>query len=63
MLTKLRPVDQLRSILIQNQGYDNIEVESFFKLHKADQACATCLILICSGLAVDNQVSVIMISA
>ncbi|XP_067928624.1 nuclear pore complex protein Nup155-like [Watersipora subatra] len=56
ILDKLRPVDQLRSLLIQNQGYDNRDVEAFFKLHKADQACATCLIIICSGLAIDAQV-------
>ena len=55
-MNKLRPVDQLRSLLVQNQGYDNRDVEAFFKLHTTDQACATCLILICSGRAIDAQV-------
>ena len=54
---KLRPVDQLRLLLVKNQGYDNLETEAFFKLHRPEQACATCLILMCSGLGVDAQVS------
>lgn len=54
---KLRPVDQLRSLLVKNQGYENHEVAAFFTLQRPAQACATCLILICSGLAIDAQVS------
>ena len=54
---KLRPVDQLRHLLVTNQGAVNPHVEAFFKLHGVDQACATCLILICSQLAIDTQVS------
>lgn len=52
----LRPVDQLRNLLISYQGYDNPYVGAFFRQHKAEQACATCLILICSKLAIDVQV-------
>ncbi|XP_064606018.1 nuclear pore complex protein Nup155-like [Liolophura sinensis] len=53
---KMRPVDQLRQILMDKQGPDNEEVKAFFKLHKVDQACATCLLLACSKLHVDQQV-------
>ncbi|CAC5400979.1 NUP155 [Mytilus coruscus] len=57
ILTKLRPVDQLRMLLIEYQGPDADEVKGFFRLHKIEQACATCLILACSRIAADQQVS------
>ncbi|XP_076083087.1 nuclear pore complex protein Nup155-like isoform X1 [Mytilus galloprovincialis] len=57
ILTKLRPVDQLRLLLIEYQGPDAEEVKGFFRLHKIEQACATCLILACSRIAADQQVS------
>ncbi|CAG2238962.1 NUP155 [Mytilus edulis] len=57
ILTKLRPVDQLRLLLIEYQGPDADEVKGFFRLHKIEQACATCLILACSRIAADQQVS------
>ncbi|XP_013406007.1 nuclear pore complex protein Nup155 [Lingula anatina] len=57
LMNKLRPVDQLRQLLLNNNGPDSEEVKAFFKLHRADQACATCLILACSKLAVDKQVA------
>ena len=34
ILTKLRPVDQLRLLLIDSQGPDAEEVKGFFRLHK-----------------------------
>lgn len=55
---KLRPVDQLRHLLVSNAGGDGEEIERFFKLHQEDQACATCLILACSTAACDREVSV-----
>uniref|UniRef100_A0A8C0USQ3 Nucleoporin 155 n=1 Tax=Cyanistes caeruleus TaxID=156563 RepID=A0A8C0USQ3_CYACU len=57
MFHKLRPVDQLRHLLVSNTGGDGEEIERFFKLHQEDQACATCLILACSSAACDREVS------
>ncbi|XP_033636336.1 nuclear pore complex protein Nup155-like [Asterias rubens] len=57
LVNKLRPVDQLRQLMLNNMGPDNPVVESFFKLHKEDQACATCLILACSRASSDVQVT------
>ncbi|KAK3089178.1 hypothetical protein FSP39_001520 [Pinctada imbricata] len=57
IFSKLRPVDQLRQLLIDYQGPDSEEVKGFFRLHKLEQACATCLILACSRLQADQQVS------
>uniref|UniRef100_A0A4X2JYW2 Nucleoporin 155 n=1 Tax=Vombatus ursinus TaxID=29139 RepID=A0A4X2JYW2_VOMUR len=57
MFHKLRPVDQLRHLLVSNLGGDGEEIERFFKLHQEDQACATCLILACSTAACDREVS------
>ncbi|NXC89374.1 NU155 protein, partial [Cercotrichas coryphoeus] len=57
MFQKLRPVDQLRHLLVSNTGGDGEEIERFFKLHQEDQACATCLILACSNAACDREVS------
>ncbi|NXH21655.1 NU155 protein, partial [Bucco capensis] len=57
MFHKLRPVDQLRHLLVSNAGGDGEEIERFFKLHQEDQACATCLILACSNTACDREVS------
>ncbi|KAE8636462.1 hypothetical protein XENTR_v10003006 [Xenopus tropicalis] len=54
---KLRPVDQLRHLLVSNSGGDGEEIERFFKLHQENQACATCLILACSTAASDREVS------
>ncbi|XP_026721600.1 nuclear pore complex protein Nup155 isoform X2 [Athene cunicularia] len=57
MFHKLRPVDQLRHLLVSNAGGDGEDIERFFKLHQEDQACATCLILACSNAACDSEVS------
>ncbi|NXN93474.1 NU155 protein, partial [Rhinopomastus cyanomelas] len=57
MFHKLRPVDQLRYLLVSNASGEGEEIERFFKLHQEDQACATCLILACSNAASDREVS------
>ncbi|XP_050400754.1 nuclear pore complex protein Nup155 isoform X1 [Patella vulgata] len=56
---KLRPVEQLQQLLIDSQGPDSEEVKGFFRLHRVEQACATCLILACSSRrsAADPKVS------
>ncbi|XP_051972803.1 nuclear pore complex protein Nup155 [Xyrauchen texanus] len=55
---KLRPVDQLRHLLVSSAGGESEEIERFFKLHREEQACATALILACSCAASDREVSV-----
>lgn len=55
---KLRPVDQLRHLLVSSCGGESVEIERFFKLHREEQACATALILACSSSASDREVSV-----
>uniref|UniRef100_A0A4W4F518 Nuclear pore complex protein Nup155 n=1 Tax=Electrophorus electricus TaxID=8005 RepID=A0A4W4F518_ELEEL len=55
---KLRPVDQLRHLLVSSGGGESEEIERFFKLHKEEQACATALILACSSAACDREISV-----
>ncbi|XP_077593102.1 nuclear pore complex protein Nup155 isoform X2 [Stigmatopora nigra] len=54
---KLRPVDQLRHLLVSCAGGESEEIERFFKLHREEQACATALILACSKAACDREVS------
>uniref|UniRef100_A0A672ZBQ6 Nuclear pore complex protein Nup155 n=1 Tax=Sphaeramia orbicularis TaxID=375764 RepID=A0A672ZBQ6_9TELE len=54
---KLRPVDQLRHLLVSCAGGESEEIERFFKLHREEQACATSLILACSRAASDREVS------
>ncbi|XP_051907367.1 nuclear pore complex protein Nup155 [Hippocampus zosterae] len=54
---KLRPVDQLRHLLVSCAGGESEEIERFFKLHREEQACATALILACSNVACDREVS------
>lgn len=54
---KLRPVDQLRHLLVSCAGGESEEIERFFKLHREEQACATSLILACSTAACDREVS------
>ncbi|XP_014679572.1 PREDICTED: nuclear pore complex protein Nup155-like, partial [Priapulus caudatus] len=52
----LRPVDQLKQLLVRNSGPDCEAVKAFFTLHQEAQAAATALILACSKAAVDQQV-------
>ncbi|XP_048876664.1 nuclear pore complex protein Nup155 [Brienomyrus brachyistius] len=54
---KLRPVDQLRHLLVSSGGGEGEEIDRFFKLHREEQACATALILACSSSACDREVS------
>ncbi|XP_046901135.1 nuclear pore complex protein Nup155 isoform X1 [Hypomesus transpacificus] len=54
---KLRPVDQLRHLLVSGAGGESDEMERFFKLHREQHACATALILACSSAACDREVS------
>ncbi|XP_037120775.1 nuclear pore complex protein Nup155 [Syngnathus acus] len=54
---KLRPVDQLRHLLVSCAGGESEEIERFFKLHREEQACATALILACSNEACNREVS------
>ncbi|XP_017489429.1 PREDICTED: nuclear pore complex protein Nup155-like [Rhagoletis zephyria] len=48
---KPRIVDQLKQLLMENQGYDNEAVKSFFLLHSSPQtnACAVALIIACDS--------------
>ncbi|XP_074610935.1 nuclear pore complex protein Nup155-like [Acropora palmata] len=57
LFTTYRPVEQLRQLLLHSQGYDSEAVQAFFKLHREDQACATCLVLACSPQTSQKQVS------
>ncbi|XP_057697653.1 nuclear pore complex protein Nup155-like isoform X3 [Corythoichthys intestinalis] len=54
---KLRPVDQLRHLLVSSAGGESEEIERFFKLDRGKQACVTALILACSKAACDGVVS------
>lgn len=54
---KLRPVDQLRHLLVSGAGGESEDIERFFKLHREEQACGTALILACSSAACDREVS------
>lgn len=57
IIVKLQPVDQLRQLLVDNQGPECEAVKSFFSLLKEPQACAVSLILACSQHPQDKQVS------
>ncbi|XP_063962394.1 nuclear pore complex protein Nup155-like [Lytechinus pictus] len=57
IISRLRPVDQLRQLMLNNMGPKCPAVENFFKLHKEDQACATCLILACSTASSDQTIA------
>ncbi|BFZ16747.1 hypothetical protein BsWGS_19786 [Bradybaena similaris] len=57
IIQKLRPLEQLRQLMIECGGPDAEQVKAFFRLHKLDQACATCLVLACSRSSTDQQVS------
>uniref|UniRef100_A0A2C9M6L4 Nucleoporin Nup133/Nup155-like N-terminal domain-containing protein n=1 Tax=Biomphalaria glabrata TaxID=6526 RepID=A0A2C9M6L4_BIOGL len=54
---KLRPLEQLRRLLIECGGPDAEQVKAFFRLHRIEQACATTLVLACSRSPADQQVS------
>lgn len=45
IISKLRPVDHLKQLLLESNGPDAEPIKAFFQLHGDAQACATCLIL------------------
>ncbi|KAM7443523.1 hypothetical protein ABFA07_007737 [Porites harrisoni] len=57
LFTTYRPVEQLCQLLLHSQGFDSDAVQAFFKLHKEDQACATCLVLACGATGTQQQVA------
>ena len=57
IVSKLRPVDHLRQLLIDNGGPDNDVIKAFFGLHNETQAAATCLVLATSQAIKDTQVA------
>lgn len=57
IITKPRPVDLLRKLLMDSSGPDSEAVKAFFYLHKEVQACAMCLILACSQSLQDKQIA------
>lgn len=57
VITKLRPVDLLRQILVESRGPDTQAVKSYFQVQKEEQACATCLILACLESQQNIQIS------
>lgn len=56
-MLKLRPVDLLRQLLVENRGPEAEAVKLFFEKQKEDQACATSLILACLQSAQNLQVA------
>lgn len=57
IILKLRPVDHLCKLLIDNGGPDNDVIKAFFHLHTEVQAIAICLILACSQ-TVESKINV-----
>ncbi|KAK3794466.1 hypothetical protein RRG08_003619 [Elysia crispata] len=57
ILQKLRPVEQLKQLMVECGGPEAQQIKGFFNLHRLDQACATCLVLACSRSSSDQQVS------
>ena len=54
IVSKLRPVDHLRQLLLESNGPEGESVKAFFQLQGEAQACATCVIL-ASSQSVANQ--------
>jgi nuclear pore complex protein Nup155 len=57
LCSQIQPVEQLRQLLMAARGADSDALQAFFHLHKADQACAMCLILATSTAPADQQVA------
>lgn len=57
VLVKLRPVDLLRQLLVENRGPEAEAVKLFFEMQKEEQACAISLILACLQSAQNLQVA------
>ena len=58
IVSKLRPADHLRQLLVDNGGADNDVIKAFFEMHTEVQAAATALVLACSQSVQDAQASV-----
>jgi nuclear pore complex protein Nup155 len=56
-MLKLRPVDLLRQLLVENRGPEAEAVKLFFQTQKEEQACATSLILACLQSTQNLQVA------
>ncbi|XP_028403590.1 nuclear pore complex protein Nup155-like isoform X2 [Dendronephthya gigantea] len=48
LFTTIRPFEQLKHLLLDNNGPDSEAVQGFFRLLQVDHACATALVLACS---------------
>ena len=55
IVSKLRPADHLRQLMIEHGGPDNAAVKNFFRLFGPNESIAICLILACSQAVVDSQ--------
>jgi nuclear pore complex protein Nup155 len=57
IVSKLRPVDHLRQLMLEQSGPDGEAVKAFFQLHGEVQASSTALILACAQSLADNQMA------
>ncbi len=57
IVSKLRPADHLRQLLIEHGGPDNDVIKAFFSWHTETQASATALVLATSQAVQDAQVA------
>ncbi|CAB3985686.1 nuclear pore complex Nup155-like [Paramuricea clavata] len=48
LFNTIRPFEQLKQLLLANNGPDSEAVQGFFRLLQVDHACATALVLACS---------------
>lgn len=55
IITTLRPLEQLQSILMSSMGADSDAVATYFQQYGATQACATCLVIICQSRASERE--------
>jgi nuclear pore complex protein Nup155 len=57
IVSKLRPADHLRQLLIEHGGPDNDVIKAFFSMHTETQAAASCLVLASSQAGQDSHVA------
>jgi len=57
IVSKLRPADHLRQLLIEHGGPDNNQVKTFFRLFGQVEASAICLVLATSQSVQDAQIA------
>ena len=48
MVTKLRPVDHLKRLLLQNESLDSELLSMFIRCYGEEEVCAMCLLIACS---------------